>query len=47
MTALLCRRKKSNGETQVLQHHQLPELQNYSRVTGGEGGKAEYDFDPD
>ena len=46
--------KAKKGETQVLQHHQLPERQNYSRDTGGKGGReggreggGEYDFGPD
>lgn len=55
MTALLCIGEKGKGKTQVLQHHQLPERQNYSRDTGareagkegGTRGGVEYDFGPD
>lgn len=33
--------EKKQEETQVLQHHQLPGLQNYSRVTSGREGRRE------
>lgn len=55
MTALLCARAKGR-DTQVLQHHQLPEYSNYSgrpvreeeeEEGGWEGGKEEYDYDPE
>lgn len=34
--------ERKPGETQVLQHHQLPELQNYSGVNMGGGREGKW-----